>query len=178
MGERERGVSLKRLLEQPDCLLEIGYGALVPEEAALKIEIVRFAIVRRRFHREPRLAGEQPALERGHDRSRDFVLHGEDVRGIPVERLRPKVRAGTRPHQLRADAQPVTRALHAPLEYRGDAELPGDLSGVDVLAAEREGRCSGRDVEASHATQIANERFCYPVPEVLTGALAREILER
>ena len=57
--------------------------------------------------REPRAPRGEPGLDGLDDARGDLVLDGEDVRGLPVEALRPELVAARDVGQLRGDAQPA-----------------------------------------------------------------------
>jgi hypothetical protein len=61
--------------------------------ATLQIQVVRRRVGARRSHHPLFSSSQQRYAQRGHDRLRDLVLDGEDVRGGPVESLGPEVAA-------------------------------------------------------------------------------------
>ena len=78
----------------------------------------------------------QPQLEGIHDGRGDLVLDREDVLQLAVVLFGPEVIAVGDIDQLRRDAQPVTRFLHASLEHRLHVELAADLPDVFGLPFE------------------------------------------
>ena len=80
------------------------------------------------------LGGIELRLDRGDDRLRDLVLHGEDIREAAVVALGPDVAAGGDIVELGGDAHMVAFLAHRALDDVADAELLADLLQVDGFA--------------------------------------------
>ncbi len=80
-----------------------------------------------------------------------------------------------RADQLGRDAQTLTRATDTALEDMSHVEDLTDLAKIDVLAAERESRCTGSDPEARELCQCVEELFGDSLAEVLVRLVLRQV---
>src|SRR6516165_12388130 len=64
----------------------------------------------------------------------DLVLHVEKIAALLVEAFGPQTPAALGINELRVEADPFARVLHAAFENIAYAELAADLAGVDRLA--------------------------------------------
>src|SRR6516162_396981 len=127
MGVREIGIERKRLFEQAIGCRAIGAGALVHMPEAT-LTIVPSAHVLRPLcdYALAFCAGER-WLDRGDDTRGDVVLYCEDVNQISVVTLGPEVGASGYVDKLTADADPLSRPAHAPLEEVANAKIAANL---------------------------------------------------
>ncbi len=178
-GQGVRRIAVERLLEVADALLQVPRRPLVPEVAALEIEVVGLEVLRADAG-----PGLDPArlpqgdLELAGDGGGDLVLDGEDVARVAVEALRPELISGPGVGQLRGDANAFSRPAHAALQHGSHVERRSDLLDVRFLALEREaGRARGH-AQLRHPAQSAQDLLGDAVAEELVLRIGAEVGER
>ena len=87
------------------------------------------------------------------------------------------MRARARIDESGVDADPVLVALHRTFEDVAHAELPADVSGVDVLALEAEGGIAGDHEAIVDTRQIGRQILRDAVREIILVRVVREIGE-
>src|SRR3989442_7647254 len=113
---------------------------------------VRLRVVGPRFACGGGLTGYQLYLESPDDCLRDLVLHREDAGHLPVEAVRPDMRAIRRRDQLRGDSDVAALLANATLKHMGNAKLLPDGAQIIVLALEGEGRVPADTFEPVYLT--------------------------
>jgi len=97
----------------------------------------------------------------------DLILHVEKVGAPLVEAFGPQMRPALGIDELRVEAHPLARVLHAPFEHVSHAEVTADLTAVDRLALIGE-RDAARDREdAGAAREVGGQRFGDAVGKVI-----------
>ena len=81
------------------------------------------------------LRADQFLVERHGDPAGDLVLQRQQIGCVAVEPLRPQMSVVLGIDQLCVEADPVSGALYAPLQYVAYTELSADLLRVDRLVA-------------------------------------------
>ena len=69
--------------------------------------------------------------DRGDNRRRDLILHGEYIFQRPIEAFRPDMIAGPSFDQLGDDTNPTAAAAHTSFEHVADAHFTGHLLNVN-----------------------------------------------
>jgi len=72
------------------------------------------------------------------DRCRDLILDGKDILQPPVVLLAPHMVAVAGVDELRGDAEPIARFVHAAFHYRAHVQLTPNLAHIGVVPLERE----------------------------------------
>ena len=111
------------------------------------------------------------------DRSRHFVLHGEDVGGGTIETLRPEAGVVGDAYGAGRDAQLITRALDAAGEHRRYAKQSADRLQVILLVAHGERRGARGHAEAGHLRQRVDKRFGHAIAQVRARPVGAEVGE-
>src|SRR2546430_8405354 len=92
---------------------------------------VDLGISRAALFRGGRLPGKELDLQRRHDRAGDLLLHGEHVREIALECLRPEMRTAARLDQLGGDPDAISRFADTAFEQIRSAEFLAD--GAEIV---------------------------------------------
>ncbi len=85
-----------------------------------------------------RFAVLQPAGDRRHDCSRNFILKREHIDKIAIIAIRPQMIARRGADQLSGYAYPVRGLPDRTFEYKSHAERPADFPDVDGPSAKNE----------------------------------------
>ena len=152
-------------------------GPLVPEVAALQIELVGFGIHRPGGGEDGSLLGGQLRLDLARYRARDIVLQLEHVLHLPLVAIRPRVSVGVAPYQLRRDADAVPLAEHGPFDERVDAQLACDRGHRQAAALVARRRRARYDAERPDAGETRGQRVREAFGEVVLLRPAGKVLE-
>ena len=117
-------------------------------------------------------------VERYDDAAGNLFLHRKHIDQVSVEAFRPYMVASGRLHQLSADANPIARATHAPLQDIADPKGTTDLLGVHHLPLVRERRVAGNYKEPPKLGQRCDQVVGDAIREVLLVTVAGHIVER
>ena len=171
IARRERDRALE-LGERPRHRLHAAPAPLLPahQAGAVRLRIDRrHSTGGRQAHGGGDLAG---------DRTRQLILHREDLAQVPVVALRPHVRVVLGVGELQRQTHAVARAAHAAVEHVGRAELGGQgrLAPGERLsdrAASEHGQARGVD-----AAELRDQLLRQPLGEPVLGRVAAEIAQR
>jgi len=144
----------------------------------LQITLVcRQALGRARFDRVT-IDGPELHAKRGDDRARDFVLHGEDVGHLTVERVRPEVEARGGVDELRCHPEPSADVAHTTAQHRGDVKSSSDFADVTARAAKRERARTRRNLEPFQLRQRVDQLLAQSITQVIVLGVAAHVDER
>ena len=177
-GRRVERVGVDRLLHQGGSLGEPFRRALVPEEAAHQIGLVRGGPHRRGPRQAHALARGQPRAQLLGDGARDLAVEVQDVPERAVHGARPQAPVGGGGDQLGGDAHALARAQHRALHDRVDAELAGDLGQGPADALVGHGRRVRDDAQRADPGEAGDQGLGHAVGEEVLVGLAREIAQR
>ncbi len=189
-GQREVRLQRDGLPEELDRARVVVAGDAIRAGAPFEVELVgdgvaaaalrglRDLVRNRVFGRGWRLRLEQRAAQFDHDRLRDVVLHGEDVRQLAVVGLRPEMRVRRHLDQLRGDPHAIAGLADAALEQVRDAELLGDRRDVGARALEAPRRRARRHAQALDLREDVQQFLGQSVGEVLVLLVAAHVDER
>jgi hypothetical protein len=108
----------------------------------------------------------------------DLVLHLEQVGHGLVEALGPEMRAGLGIYELDVDAQPITGALNAALQYVAHVQITPDRLQIDVFSLVAEGSVASDHERTGDAREIGGQALCHTIDEIVLFRVAAEIRER
>ena len=117
-------------------------------------------------------------LDRGDDRLRDLVLHGEHIRKAAVVALGPDVAAGRDIVELGGDPHMVAFLADRALDDVADAKLLADLLQMHGFAAVDEGGVAGDDVEPAQFRQRGDDVLADAFGKIFLLGLAAHVGER
>ena len=163
--QRKVGVEGNGPFEESLRLSQRLFGTLVPQVAALQIQVVGLGARGGRLHQ--RTIRHELRSQRLYDCGRQLVLHREDVLELAVVGLRPHVIAVRDADELREYTQAIAVPAHAPLQHRGDVQLLADLADVEVLPLEGECGGAGDHANSLHVREAIDDLLRHAVGEVL-----------
>jgi len=114
----------------------------------------------------------------GFDAGGDLVLDSEDVRGVPIEALRPELEAAADVGQLGRDAQPVARRPHAAFEDVSHRQGPGDRRKVSPALLGSEGRRPRCDTDPGDLRESVHDLVGHSLAEVVVVLRRAHVGER
>jgi len=125
-GGQGEGARLQRrdVLEQRNGPLIVGFGVVIEVELAEQVFAVGLWSDGAVVHWPDR---HKLACQRGCNRARNFILHFQNIRKVPVIGLRPHVIAACCIDQLSRDAHAVAGFPNTTLKHRANVQLVGDL---------------------------------------------------
>ena len=112
----------------------------VPEVTALQVPAIGLEVRGLRASLHGLRAGTEPGSHGLDNAGSNLVLHGEDIRGVTIEPLRPEVVAAGDLRELRGDSKAAARRAHAALEDVTDRQRVGNRLQVTAVVGRAERR--------------------------------------